>query len=185
MPSSKTANFTSGGTSGRPILGVTIEDPTTRGGGIPGLMPPATLDDDRTFLNWEQPRFALRQAWNTTYPGQLARAKISQPVCTPFRAVNNAGDLLSRKYYSCGGPCQTFQSRPNLKGLRQHFGQIVSQCDGTGVPAAACNIKYVYDSSNYITYKKQSAIAKNYNDITTGGDQSNASQSAIRAIRRY
>lgn len=185
MPSSKTANFTSGGISGRPILGVTIEDPNTKGGGIPGLMAPATLDDDRTFANWEQPRFALRQAWNTTYPGQLSRASISQPICTPFRAVTNSGDLLSRKYYSCGGPCQTFQSRPNVKGLRGHFGHIVSLCDGTGVPAAACNTKYVYDSSNYITYKKQCAMAKNYNDITTGGDQSNASQSAVRAIRRY
>jgi hypothetical protein len=181
----KTANFTSGGIGGRPILGVTVEDPTTRGGGIHGIMPPQTLDDDRSFINWEQPRFTLREAWNTTYPGQLARAKISKPICTPFRAVTNSGDLLSRKSYSCGGPCQTFQSRPNLRGLSQHFGKIQSRCDGTGVPPASCNVKYVYDASNYITYKKQSAIAKNYNDISSGGDNSNASQSAIRAIRRF
>lgn len=186
MSSTKTANFTSGGgVTGRPIIGVTIENPATNGGGIPGLMAPATGDADRTFANWEQPRFTLREAWNTAYPGQLSRAKISQPICTPFRAVTNSGDLLSRKYYSCGGPCQTFQSRPNMHGLRGAFGAITSHCDGTGVPAAACNIKYVYDSSNYTTYKKQSAMAKNYNDISSGGDQSNTSQVAIRHIRRY
>jgi hypothetical protein len=72
-----------------------------------------------------------------------------------------------------------------MRGLRGAFGSITSQCDGTGVPAAACNIKYVYDSSNYTRFKKQSAMAKNYNDIASGGDDSNTSQSTIRHIRRY
>ena len=53
------------------------------------------------------------------------------------------------------------------------------------IPAAACNVKFVYDSSDYITYLKQKAVVKNYNDLTYGGDDSNASQSALRAIRRY
>jgi hypothetical protein len=53
------------------------------------------------------------------------------------------------------------------------------------IPAAACNVKYVYDSSDYTTYLKQRAVVKNYNDLTFGGDQSNGSQSAQRAIRRY
>jgi len=185
MSSRKSVNYTTGGVSGRPILGVTIDDHSTKGGGIPGLMAPATLDDDRTYLNWEQPRFSLREAWNTTYQSQLKRANIPKPVCTPFRVVTNSGDLLSRKYYSCGGPCQTFQSRPNMRGLRTHFGHIADKCDGSGVPPASCNTKYVYDSSDYITYKKQSAIAKNYNDISTGGNASSTSQSAIRAIHRY
>lgn len=182
--STKTANYTTGGVGGRPILGITIEDPATNGGGMPGIMPPASGDADRTFINWEQPRFTLRQAWNTSYPGQLIRSGQGLR-CTPFRAVTNSGDLLSRKSYSCGGPCQTFQSRPNMRGLRQHFGHIEDQCDGTGVPAAACNVKYVYDASNYITYKKQSAMAKNYNDISSGGNKYSGSQSAVRAIRRY
>ena len=53
------------------------------------------------------------------------------------------------------------------------------------IPAAACNVKFVYDSSDYVTYLKQKAVNKNYNDLTYGGDQSKSSQSAIRAIRRY
>jgi hypothetical protein len=53
------------------------------------------------------------------------------------------------------------------------------------IPSATCNVKYVYDSSDYVTYLKQKAVNKNYNDYTFGGDQSNASQSAQRAIRRF
>jgi hypothetical protein len=105
----------------------------------------------------ERIRFQLRQAWNTSYRGQLNGL---QRIATPFRAVNNAGDLLCRQNYVCGGSSQQ-QSRPGLKGLR--FGSILSNCDGTGVPAAACNGKYVYDSSNYVTYLKQVAMQKDYN----------------------
>lgn len=151
---------------------------------IRGIMPKATFDADKAYPNYEHVRFTLKQAWNTTYPSQL-RTSNQKRVITPFRAVNNAGDLLSRKNYSCGGTCQTFQSRPGLFGLRGHFGAIQGRCDETGVPAAACNGKYVYDSSDYVTYLKQKAVSKNYNDISFGGDNSSTNQSAFRAIRRY
>ena len=120
---------------------------------------------------------------------------MKQSITTPFRAVNNAGDLLSRENFSCGGTCQSFQSRPGLRGLRQRFGSIQSTCVPsaaynslqliTNVPAAACNVKFVYDSSDYITYLKQRAVNKNYNDFSFGGDDYKGSQSAQRAIRRY
>ena len=138
----------------------------------------------RMHADFEQQRFQLVQAWNTTYPQQLAQANLGR-VITPFRAVNNAGDLLSRQYYSCGGPCQAVQNVPNVYGLKQRMGSIQNRCDGTNVPAAACNTKYVYDSSDYSIYLKQKAMVKNYNDKSFGGDDYNASQSAIRAIRRY
>ena len=102
-------------------------------------------------------------------------------VITPFRAVNNAGDILSRQNYSCGGPSQTPNSRPGLRGLR--LGSIFSACDGTNVEVTTCNPKYVYDSSNYTTYLRQKAAAKNYNDSSFSGNDSNASQSAFRRIR--
>ena len=115
---------------------------------------------------------------------KLAQEKKAKTIQTPFRAVTNSGDLLCREYYTCGGPCQTFQSRPGLSGLRQRFGAIQYMCDGTGVPPAACNVKYVYDSSNYTTYLKQKAINYNYNDYSYGGDENSASQSAWRRSRR-
>jgi hypothetical protein len=161
--------------NGRPILG----------GGIPGFIPQALNDTDNND-DFAQRRFILRNAWNNSYKSQLKQKDLKR-VCTPFRAVTNSGDILAREwiYYSCGGPCQSFQSRPNMKGLRTRFGAIQSGCDDSGVPAAACNTKFVYDSSDYVTYLKQKAVGKNYNPVTNGGDYSNASQSVIRAIRRY
>lgn len=172
-----------------------VVKPTNPGGAINGYMPQTTINVDKRYPEFEQIRFTLKNAWNTTYPSQLKRDNLKQPITTPFRAVNNAGDLLSRENYSCGGSCQTFQSRPGLKGLKQRFGSIQNTCVPSAafnslqlinnIPAAACNVKYVYDSSDYITYLKQKAVNQNYNDLTYGGNDSNASQSAIRAIRRY
>lgn len=169
--------------------------PTNSGGAINGYMPQQTQTVDKRYPEFEHIRFTLKNAWNTTYPSQLRRDNLTKPITTPFRAVNNAGDLLSRLNYSCGGSCQTFQSRPGLKGLRNHFGAVQDTCIPSAtysslqllnnIPASACNVKYVYDSSDYVTYLKQKAVNKNYNDLTYGGDQSNSSQSAIRAIRRY
>ena len=165
------------------------------GGAIQGWMPQTTQNVDKTYPEFEQIRWTLKEAWNTKYRGQLRRNGLKQSITTPFRAVNNAGDLLSRDNYSCGGTCQTPQSRPGLHGLRTHFGSVQSSCIPSAtysslqllnnIPAAACNVKYVYDSSDYTTYLKQRAVNKNYNDYSYGGDDSNSSQSAIRAIRRF
>jgi hypothetical protein len=161
-----------------------VKSQTSPGGAIRGYMPQTILKTDKDYVEFEQIRFTLKQSWNTTYPSQLKRAH-KQRIITPFRAVNNSGDILSRKDYSCGGSCQTFQSRPGLKGLSTHFGSIHSICDGTGIPPASCNGKYVYDSSDYITYLKQNAINKNYNALSYGGNDFNGAQSVFRAIRRY
>jgi hypothetical protein len=170
-------------------------NPASPGGAIRGWMPQATQLTDKRYPDYEQIRYILKNAWNTQYRSQLQRNNLKQSITTPFRAVNNAGDLLSRENYSCGGTCQTPQSRPGLHGLSTHFGSISYSFTPSAtynslqqikdIPAAACNVKFVYDSSDYVTYLKQKAIVKNYNDLTYGGDDSNSSQSAQRAIRRY
>lgn len=170
-------------------------DPKSPGKGISGYMPNTLYNVDKDYPEFEQIRFSLKNAWNTTYPSQMAASRVKYPICTPFRRVMNAGDLLSREYYSCGGPCQSFQSRPNVKGIRNQLGHIGKSCIpgvvyssnqlDASVPAAACNVKYVYDSSNYTTYLKQKAINKNYNDFSYGGNDYSTSQSAIRAAHRY
>jgi hypothetical protein len=154
------------------------------GRGLKGFIPTAVQTTDLDDKDVIQQRFQLVQAWNNSYKQQLSAAQVGR-VITPFRAVNNSGDLLGRLYYSCGGSCQTFQSRPNLRGLKGHFGAIQDVCDGTNVPPAACNGRFVYDSSDYSRYLKQRAIGKNYNDLSYSGDDSHSQQSAIRAIRRY
>jgi len=168
--------------------------PGNSGGAIRGYMPQPVVDVDKTFAEFEQVRFTLKNAWNTTYPSQLKASK-KKAIITPFRAVTNSGDLLSREYYSCGGSCQSFQSRPGMFGLKQRFGANSDTCVpgviystyqlDPKIPAAACNGRYVYDSSDYTTYLKQKAVNKNYNDLSYGGNDSSTSQSSIRHIRRY
>jgi hypothetical protein len=166
---------------GRPFLG----------GGLPGLMPQSLIDHDNSDA-FARTRFTLRDAWNTTsYSGSSNPKRI----ITPFRAVNNAGDLLSRENYSCGGSCQTPQSRPGLNGLRQRFGATSVSCRPSviwsalqvdlNIPSSTCNVKYVYDSSDYIKFKKDQAVNRNYNDRSFGGNDYNSSQSAMRSIKRY
>lgn len=163
--------------------GIRIPTGNHLGRGIRGYIPQSLITTDN-YDEYARERFTLREAWNTTYPRELEVAKKPR-IVTPFRAVTNSGDLLCRQAYSCGGPCQTFQSRPGLRGLASKFGAIQDRCDGTGVRPSACNQKYVYDSSDYITYKKQSAVVKNYNALDNGGDEYSGSQVAFKAIRRY
>jgi hypothetical protein len=161
------------------------------GGGYKGRMPQSVIGHDNTN-KFARTRFTLRDAWNTT---STSGSSYNKRIITPFRAVNNAGDLLSRQEYSCGGSCQTPQSRPNVKGLRTRFGSISVSCVpsvlyssnqiNSAVPPSSCNVKFVYDGSDYITYLKLKAINKNYNDLSFGGNEYNGAQSVIRAIRRY
>jgi hypothetical protein len=161
------------------------------GGGIKGIMPQPIVDHDNSD-EFAQTRFTLRDAWNTSRVNGSSNPK---RMVGPFRAVNNAGDILSRQNYSCGGSCQTFQSRPGLSGLRQHFGSVSTSCTADvfhsanqvnpAVPASACNTKYVYDSSDYIRFRKNQAFNKNYNDRSFGGNDYSGAQTATRAIRRY
>lgn len=128
-------------------------------------------------------RMTLRRAWN----GAAASGKVNgvSPAATPFRIVNNAGDFLSRQNYSSGGPNQVNGIKQSISGSwRTSAGRVRATDDGTGVPSASCNPKYVYDSSNYVAYRKQLAVNKNYRDVSSGGDESNASYSAILRVRR-
>jgi hypothetical protein len=197
---SQTANGSSGFTTGSlgsllalvNGIGYPYSGPGPKlGGGLPGLMPQPIIDHDNSDT-FARTRFTLRDAWNTTsYSGSSNPKRI----ITPFRAVNNAGDLLSRQDYSCGGSCQTPQSRPGLNGLRSRFGSTSVSCQpsvlwsstqvDSNIPSSTCNVKYVYDSSDYIRFKKNQAVNRNYNDRSFGGNESSGSQSAIRHIRRY
>ncbi len=145
---------------------------TSLGGGIQGISVKQTATSVRNSDNVIA-RKILRTSWNNN------NINVDRQIGA-FRAVNNLGDVLNRQNYSCGGPNQ-INSRPGIYG---NGGSIPQQCDGTGVVAASCNPKFVPDSSDYIKFKKQRALSNNYNDSKFGGDESNASYSAIMRIRR-
>jgi hypothetical protein len=127
------------------------------------------------------------QQFNGTVQNTCIRASILRswnyptftPKIGPFRAARNAGDLLSRKNYSCGGP-NPIHSHPQLHGLNN--GKSPYNCDGSGVPSHKGG-KYVVDASEYLRFKKEAAILSNFYDSNNGGNMHNATQSVIRLIR--
>jgi hypothetical protein len=141
----------------------------------------------QTILNYRDSgnvmtRKILAKSWN----GQAATGKMNNHsrIITPFRAITSNGDFLARINYQCGGAIENNQM--HRAGIsRRSLGAILSQCDGTGVPAGAGNGRFVPDASDYITYKKQRAMNQNYNELTGGGDQSNASYTVINHVRRF
>jgi hypothetical protein len=107
-----------------------------------------------------QTRHILRSSWNQQNASGVINGH--KRVITPFRAVNNLGDFLNRQNYVCGGSNQVNASRPGWKG---HIGSIISSCDGTKVPGAVTNPKFVPDSSDYIKYRRQREFNVNYADM--------------------
>ena len=149
------------------------------GGPFNGYSPQQTVTNYRSSEQ-AMVRRVLRRGWNTQYATGTVNGY--NRITTPFRAVNNAGDFLSRVNYSCGGPNP---AHSNIPGNSRSIGSIPQRCDGTGVPASSCNVKFVPDSSDYTTYKKQRAINYLYNDKKFGGDESNASYVPLMRIRRF
>ena len=72
-----------------------------------------------------------------------------------------------------------------IDGIEEKVTNYGYNCDGSDIPPAACNVKYVYDSSDYVRFLKQQAVNRNYNDYSNGGNENSGAQSAYRAIRRY
>jgi hypothetical protein len=154
-----------------------IIDPTSLGGGNKGV---STKQTTTSFRSSEDAatRGVLRRAWNTPYAtGSFAGKK---RVIGPFRAVNNLGDFLGRTNYSSGGP----NTVKTLKGSTKLGGSVSDRSDGSGVPASSTNVKFVPDSSDYIKYKKQATMNRNYNDSSFGGDEHNASFVPMGRTRR-
>uniref|UniRef100_A0A6C0HRZ6 Uncharacterized protein n=1 Tax=viral metagenome TaxID=1070528 RepID=A0A6C0HRZ6_9ZZZZ len=156
------------------------------GGGINGLMAMPTVDKvmDSEF---ETTRVLVKEVWNNRpVLRNITGAKTyGDYACTPFRKVMNAGDVFTRVNYSCGGNCQTPQSIPGIASIKNSIGAIQSFCDRSLHPPSSCNVRYVYDSSDYTRYLKQNATLKNYNDLSFGGDQNNGSYQALQASKRY
>jgi hypothetical protein len=136
-------------------------------------------------------RKVLRQAF-----GNSAKALTNLPGgVSPLTLANNGGSIsgLFRNALSAGDPLGTHNKAANSK-----YGPVSNQVNGVngisslggyksladgirsdGVAAYSGNPRYVYDSSDYIRFKKLMAKNRTYNDSSFGGGN-NASQSAIR-----
>lgn len=161
---------------------------TTLGGGIQGIAPKMVGGGANTNSgsgmdggnNRAMNRFVLRKAWNNNLIG-LDLPDGQKTSLTPFRRVHNAGDLLNRPDFSTGGPNQVNNVRnQSLGSWKLSAGSVIQK--ENPIPASSCNPKYVYDSSNYIRFKKQQALNRNYNDYSFGGSN-NASQVSVALAR--
>ena len=111
-----------------------------------------------------------------------------------FRIVNNAGDEHSRVNYSCGGPNMLSGVTGNklLFSNNRDGGQSSSNCDGSNIEPSTCNVKFVYDSSDFIRFKRLQATNHGYAtlgdsetaDYSAGG-ANNGAQVAYRHARIY
>lgn len=106
-------------------------------------------------------RFILRNAWNSN---NIVGVNNKKRAIGSFRATLNAGDLLSRQNYSCGGPnpLQSLFSSINNTARKD---SMPNNCDKSGVPPSACNVKFVYDSSDFTRFRKHTAINRTYSKV--------------------
>jgi hypothetical protein len=146
-------------------------------GGPPGI------SGQQNLLGYNDSKIVIvRNIVNKVYNKQNLQPSINGrgPMVGPFRLAMNAGDYLNRKNYSCNVPNQINSTRPGKTG---RDGTVPNKCDGSGIPGSGTNNKYVFDSSDYITFKKQVAIQKNFNKRKQGGDNNNASYVPLQAVR--
>uniref|UniRef100_A0A6C0IIA1 Uncharacterized protein n=1 Tax=viral metagenome TaxID=1070528 RepID=A0A6C0IIA1_9ZZZZ len=156
------------------------------GGGIPGGQPRWGLIGGGAGVNGgsgmeggssrSTDRTILRRAMNNAYP--------INAVITPFRASLNAGDIAGTVHSNPSnlspGSNQVTSARIATQ-QRAFFGGVHN--DGGSYYSG--NSRYVYDSSDYVRYKKLIAENKTYNDLSFGGDNSNGSYVARRNVRRF
>jgi len=162
--------------------------PSILGGGVPGAMPLSGLigggaGGGRGSSSGmegggqrELERVTLRRALgNTRFPGNPSNI-------TPFRRYFNAGDT--------NGTVNSYPSRL-LGSVNQVTGNsMVSRLhtSGGGTQSGSAfftgNPKYVYDSSNYVSYRKLRAVNKNYNDSSFGGKGGSTVAEALRRVRK-
>lgn len=147
------------------------------GGPFNGYSPAQTINNYKTGED-ALTRRVLRTAWNSrSIAGPINGYR---RVITPFRAVNNSGDFLARKNYVCGGPAMESERRAGYRNIMRFAPQ---NCDMTGVGGSTCNPKFVADSSDYVRFKRESAVNRNYNDLKNGG-YNNSAYVDIMRIRR-
>lgn len=125
-------------------------------------------------------RKIIRNSWNNSYANGTVNGMTRS--IGEFRAVNNLGDFLCRQNYVCNIPNPI---QPNNVAWRNRITSVMNNCDTTGIPCSNANVKFVSDSSNYTTYRKQRAMNQTYDDSSFGGDDSHASYVAILGIRRF
>ena len=168
------------------------------GGGIPGGQPRGGLlgggggSHGGSGMQGGQPRgmdrIWLRRAFNATgsfsgtngnrYP---VSRRAEWPSLTPFRRAFNAGDVSNVKN---SAPLAAFPGANQVNGrTNSRVNTWSGGVHNNGAAHYSGNPKHVYDSSDYIRFRKLQAKLRNYNDSSFGGNKSNGAFVALNRVR--
>ncbi len=170
---------------------------STLGGGMPGGSKVGfsnTQKDAESALKRKILRKALFKNSKVSYSDGSGKHTVGtgRSLTGPFRASFNQGDVLNRKYQSCGGCNQLNGTNSSILNLRPKTGDGVqsNSCEVATlgvtprqVPLYSGNSKYVSDSSLFTKFKQLESINSNYNDKSFGGNDHNGSYSFLRNLR--
>jgi len=134
-------------------------------------------------------RKILRKAFKSNNIKTNTGDAVGKSTIGPFRTSFHMGDVLSRKYQSCGGANQvngTHVNRVNLGGgiSNQSCNLETNGVTPIQVPLGSGNGKNVADSSLYTRFKHLESVNLTYNDSTFGGGDSNTTFTALNRVRK-
>lgn len=123
-------------------------------------------------------RDVLRRGFGRFKPRESLEDRKNPRIITPFRQAYNAGDVAGTVDQRTLEPASNqVNGIAPVNSLRKYERSRGAASGGKSLFTG--NPRYVYDSSDYIRYKKLVSKNKNYNDLSFGGDESNASQVSI------
>jgi hypothetical protein len=159
------------------------------GGTVHGKRSEAGFQSTMVGSDVAMKRKILRKAFKSNQIKTNTGDSVGKSTIGPFRTAFHMGDVLSRKYQSCGGANQVNGTHVNRIKI------------GGSVPNDSCNVetngvtpqqvslgsgngKTVADSSLYTRFKNLESVNLNYNDSTFGGSDSNTVYTALNRVRK-
>jgi len=134
-------------------------------------------------------RKILRKAFKSNNIKTNTGESVGKSTIGPFRTSFHMGDVLTRKYQSCGGSNQVNGTHVNRIKLGGGVSSQSCNLETNGVtpiqlPLGSGNGKTVADSSLYTRFKNLETVNLTYNDSTFGGSDSHTTYTAVNRVRK-
>ena len=101
----------------------------------------------------------------------------------PFRMATHSGDPNGTTNESPSPHLPQVNGVGGIQGVRARSRMTIGGVHNNANAYYSGNPKYVYDSSNYTTFRKRQAINRNYNEKSFGGDKYHAAQVPLAHVR--
>lgn len=134
-------------------------------------------------------RKLLRKAFKSNNIKTNTGDVVGKSISGPFRTSLHMGDVLGRKFQSCGGANQVNDTHVNRVNIGGGVGGQSCNVESHGVtptqvPLESGNGKFVADSSLYTRFKHLETVNLTYNDSTFGGSDSHTTFTALNRVRK-